>query len=350
MALWPAESLDGMTSGIYASDAMKELLRVAERIASTPITVMITGETGTGKEVLAKTIHDLSDRRQKPFTAFNCAAVPRDIMESQLFGFKKGSFTGALDNSLGIIRGAQGGTIVLDEVGEIHPELQPKLLRFLESNEVHPIGEERPQQVDIRVIAATNTDIERLVADGRFREDLYYRLNVIRLHVPPLRERREEIPVFVEHFLERFTRQYRKAPVSISDETLEYLLLYSWPGNVRQLANEVRRIVALATPGTPAGPALLSPEILQSRRTVPVAESQSQPHDITIALDQPMETAIESLERALIQHALRKSGGHLEEAARQLGVSRKGLYLKRGRLGLDAAAAASHNPGSHAVS
>ncbi len=344
VALWPAESVEGWTTGVYASDAMKELLRVAERIASTPVTVMITGETGTGKEVLAKTIHDISDRHLKPFTAFNCAAVPRDIMESQLFGFKKGSFTGALDNSLGIIRGAQGGTLLLDEVGEIHPELQPKLLRFLESNEVHPIGEARPQQVDIRVIAATNTDIERLVSEGRFREDLYYRLNVIRLHVPPLRDRREDVPVFVQHFLERFTRQYRKAPVSVSDETLEYLLLYSWPGNVRQLANEIRRIVALATPGTPAGPELLSPEILQSRRTIPVAPPPAVPHEIAVLLDQPMESAIETLERAMIQHALRKTNGHLEEAARQLGVSRKGLYLKRLRFGFDSPG--SQSPGN----
>ena len=314
---------------------MRNLLRTVERVAPVPVTVLLTGETGAGKEVIAKAIHDLSSRREYPFTGFNCSAVPKEMIESQLFGFKKGSFTGALDHSAGIIRAAEGGTLLLDEIGELSIDMQPKLLRFLESSEIHPLGEGRPLQVDVRVIAATNANIEKLVAEGRFREDLFYRLNIIRLHVPPLRERREEIPLLVEHFLERFCARFRKPGIGVSDELLEYLLLYSWPGNVRQLANEVRRIVALAPTGTVAGPDVLSDEIRSSRLTVAAAVRRPAASDVTIPLDQPLEAATEALERALIAHVLRKTGGHLEETARMLGISRKGLYLKRVRYGFE---------------
>ncbi len=186
--------------------------------------------------------------------------------------------------------------------------------------------------VDVRVLAATNADLERLVAEGKFRDDLFYRLNVVRLKLPPLRERREEIPPLVQHYLERFGQEQKKGRLTISDEVLEYLLLYSWPGNVRQLANEVRRMVAMAEPGTPLTPALLSPEILASRRTIP-ASSGAGP-ELRIPLDQPLPAAIQSVEQSMIRHALARAQGRLEEAAKLLGISRKGLFLKRRRWGL----------------
>jgi transcriptional regulator with PAS, ATPase and Fis domain len=251
------------------------------------------------------------------------------MFDSQLFGHRRGAFTGAHEAAPGVIRAAAGGTLFLDEIGEMAMEVQPKLLRFLESGEIHPVGEPRPQKVDVRVVAATNKDLEQLVAEGRFREDLFYRLNVLPIHIPPLRERREEIPALVENFLATFGREMQKPMLRVADETLEYLLLYRWPGNVRQLANELRRIVALAEPDSTIVPAQLSKEIVASRRTIPVEQSE-----VVIALKQPLQEATNQLERAAIEQALADANGNNDEAARALGLSRKGLYLKRQRLGL----------------
>ncbi|MBA3885624.1 MAG: sigma-54-dependent Fis family transcriptional regulator, partial [Acidobacteria bacterium] len=270
-ALWPADALEADTETIWASEQMAEVLQVARRIATNSLSVLITGETGTGKEVLARTIHRASDRASKAFLPFNCTAVPRDMLESQLFGHRKGAFTGADTAFPGVVRAAAGGTLFLDEIAEIPLDLQVKLLRFLEAHEIHPLGEPHPITVDVRVIAATNAPLEQLVAEGRLREDLFYRLNVIRLQLPPLRERREEIPPLVEHYLRRCGDEQKKGRLTISDETLEYLLLYSWPGNLRQLANEIRRVVAMADPNATVTPAMLSPEIQASRRTIPAA-------------------------------------------------------------------------------
>jgi DNA-binding NtrC family response regulator len=330
-ALWPAEALDGDPDSIWASEQMAETLAIARRIAPTPLSVLLTGETGTGKEMLARAIHRASDRADRPFLPFNCTAVPRDMLESQLFGYRKGAFTGADAAFPGVIRSAAGGTLFLDEIADIGPDVQPKLLRFLETHEIHPLGEPQPLKVDVRVIAATNASLEQLVADGRFREDLFYRLNVIRLKLPPLRERREEIPPLVHHYLRRYGDEQRKGRLTLSDEALEYLLLYNWPGNVRQLANEVRRMVALAEPDATLTPALLSQEILATRRTVPAA-AEAEP-EVRVALDQPLPVAVQMLEQLMVRRALDRTHGRVEEASRLLGISRKGLFLKRRRWG-----------------
>ncbi len=331
-ALWPAEALDGDPGVIWASEQTSELLTIARRIAPTPLSILLTGETGTGKEMLARTIHRASDRADRIFLPFNCTAVPREMLDSQLFGYRKGAFTGADASFAGVIRSAAGGTLFLDEIADVGLDVQPKLLRFLETHEIHPIGEPHPIVVDVRVLAATNADLERLVAEGRFRDDLFYRLNVVRLKLPPLRERREEIPPLVQHYLERFGQEQKKGRLTITDEVLEYLLLYSWPGNVRQLANEVRRMVALAESGTALTPAVLSPEIQASRRTI--AASSGAGAELRIPLDQPLPAAIQSVEQSMIRHALARAQGRVEEAARLLGISRKGLFLKRRRWGL----------------
>jgi DNA-binding NtrC family response regulator len=258
------------------------------------------------------------------------------MLDSQLFGHRRGSFTGATEHFPGVIRTAAGGTLFLDEIGETTPDVQPKLLRFLESNEIHPIGEVQPARVDVRVIAATNADLDALVTQGRFREDLFYRLNIVRLHVPPLRERRVEIPSLAHHYLHRHAQEYKKGHLRLAEETMEYLVLYRWPGNVRQLANEMRRLAALAEADAVLMPEHLSTEIAASRRTIPISDRVLEPTEIVVRIDQPMAAAVQHVERAMIQHALRTTGGRVEETAVLLGVSRKGLYLKRVRYGLDA--------------
>jgi DNA-binding NtrC family response regulator len=331
-ALWPVEELDGDPESIWASAEMSEVLRVARRIAPTPLPVLLTGETGTGKEMLARTIHRASDRADRPLIPFNCTAVPRDMLESQLFGYRKGAFTGADSSFAGVIRSAAGGTLFLDEIAEVGLDLQPKLLRFLESFEIHPLGEPQPMKVDVRVIAATNAPLEQLLAEGRLREDLFYRLNVVHLRLPPLRERREEIPPLVEHYLRKYGDELKKGRPTLSDEALEYLLLYNWPGNLRQLANEVRRMVAMADANATLRPAMLSPEIQASRRTIPATPAADP--ELRVRIDQPLPVAVELLEQTMVRNALNRSQGRVEEAARLLGISRKGLFLKRRRWGL----------------
>jgi DNA-binding NtrC family response regulator/tetratricopeptide (TPR) repeat protein len=330
-ALWPANTLE-TDGGLWVSEQMTELLSIAKRIAPADISVLLTGETGTGKEVLARAIHRASARAAKPFVPFNCTAVPREMLESQLFGYRKGAFTGADNAFEGIIRAAAGGTLFLDEIAEIGPELQPKLLRFLETHEVHGLGEAQPVKVDIRIIAATNADVETLVADGRLREDLFYRLNVVRLRLPPLRERREEIPPLIDHYLRKFAEEQKKGRLSLDDETLEYLVLYSWPGNVRQLVNELNRMVAFADPDSSIAPSLLSPEIQASRRTVRVTPGDEP--EIRVRLDQTLNDAVDAIERVMVSRALDRAKGNYENAAKLLGISRKGLFLKRRRWGM----------------
>jgi DNA-binding NtrC family response regulator len=330
-ALWPAEALDGDPESIWASEQSAELLTIARRIAPSQVPVLLTGETGTGKEMLARAIHRASDRADRPLQPFNCSAVPREMLESQLFGYRRGAFTGADASFPGVIRAAAGGTLFLDEIADMNLDLQPKLLRFLDYHEIHPLGEPHPIKVDVRVIAATNANLEQMVAEGRFREDLLYRLNVVRLRIAALRERREEIPPLVQHYLRRFSDEQKKGRLTITDEVLEYLVLYNWAGNLRQLANEVRRMVAFADRDSTITPALLSPEILASRRTI--AASPDEP-EVRVRLDQPMPAAVDMLEQVMVRRALERAHGRVEEASRLLGISRKGLFLKRRRWGL----------------
>ncbi len=333
-AIWPEPLPEQQLGFVCASESMLDLLSATRRVAASNIAVLITGETGTGKELLARAIHQCSPRSKQPFQPFNCTAVSREMLDSQLFGYRRGAFTGAHDAFPGVIRSAAGGTLLLDEIGEIGLDVQPKLLRFLESSEVHPLGEPSPIRVDVRVVAATNANLDKLVEEGKFREDLYYRLNVVRLTIPPLRERREEIPLLLDHFLERTQKEFGKSGLRVGEAAAEYLLLYNWPGNVRELANEVRRAVALAEPGAVLMPEHLSPKLAATRRTVPASQRPPDVTELVVRRDQPLNAAVEHVERALIQDALR-AHANVEDAARALGLSRKGLYLKRQRLKID---------------
>jgi hydrogenase-4 transcriptional activator len=319
---------------ICVSRAMNRVLEQINKIRSSNVTVLITGESGTGKELIARAIHAGSSRRFNKFIPFNCSAAPRDMVESQLFGFKKGAFTGAVTSNAGIIRTADSGTLFLDEIGDLPLDLQPKLLRFLQEGEIHPLGENQPEHVDVRVVAATNVNLEQQVTEGKFREDLFHRLNVIRIQVPPLRERREEIPALINHYLKLYQQEATKDNLQLSEETVDLMVVYDWPGNVRQLCNEVRRLVAYNESGSVISPDSLSNEIIRASREIKdTGKNLSMsfvPPDPSASLN--LGLAVEELERRMIQDALRRSSGNIAQAAKDLGLSRKGLYLKMDRL------------------
>jgi DNA-binding NtrC family response regulator/tetratricopeptide (TPR) repeat protein len=321
---------------VCASRAMSRVLEQIHKIRSSDVTVLITGESGTGKELIARAVHAGSSRRFRTFVPFNCSAAPREMIESQLFGYRKGSFTGAVTSNQGIIRAAEGGTLFLDEIGDLPIDLQPKLLRFLQEGEVHPLGENQPVHVDVRVVAATNSDLERAVKEGRFREDLFHRLNVIRIQVPPLRERREEIPALINYYLNLYQQESSKREIQLSEETVDLMVVYDWPGNVRQLCNELRRIVAYSESGSIVTPDSLSPEIARAGLDIqPVVSSMSKPKaelPEVMASGVTIAEAVEEIERRMIKDALRRSSGNIARAAKDLGLSRKGLYLKMDRL------------------
>ena len=311
---------------------MREQMNLARKIATTPVNVLITGASGTGKEILARAIHDFSDRAQKPFVPFNCAAVPRDLLESQLFGHRRGAFTGADRDQLGIIRTAREGTLFLDEIGEMGLDLQPKLLRFLESGEIAPLGEPGTLTVNVRIVAATNTNLEEAVRAGRFRDDLFYRLNVVHLTIKPLHERRDEIPGLVNHFVARAAEEFKKGQLGITEETMERLILYRWPGNVRQLQNEIRRMVALAEPDSVLTPEMIADTILDA---LPFARApRANDHEIAVPLHSKLVPTLARVEGEMIRAAWSQHKGKVDAVAKALGISRKGLYLKRQRLGL----------------
>jgi DNA-binding NtrC family response regulator len=334
-AVWPEDPIEDQLGALFISPEMRTVLATVRRVATTNATVLITGETGTGKEVVARLIHAYSQRAKAPFVAFNCTSSAKDMLDSQLFGHRRGAFTGAIEHAPGIVRSAERGTLLLDEVGDMPLELQPKLLRFLESGEILPVGESRPSKVDVRILAATNTRLEELIEKGLFREDLFYRLNIVEVSLPPLRERRSDIPPLANHYLKKYAAEHHKGHLRLAEDTMEYLLLHKWPGNVRQLANEMRKLAVMAEAGATLMPEHLSRDIASSRRTVPADVRPADPREVTVRLDQPLAAMIEHVERTAVQRAVTKHHGNLEAAAAMLGLTRKGLYLKRQRYGIE---------------
>jgi len=323
---------------IHSSPAMTHLVEEVHKIRSSDVTVLVTGESGTGKELVARAIHALSSRRQKVFVPFNCTAVPKELSEAYLFGYRRGAFTGAVKDSDGVIRTAVGGTLFLDEIGDLPIDVQPKLLRFLQEGEIQPLGEQRPMRVDVRIIAATNTDLEQMVAEGRFREDLYYRLNVIRLEVPPLRERRSEIPMIVNYYLNHCAAKFGRRDIQIAPQAIDLLMVAEWPGNVRQLCNEIQRVVARAEDGVLITSEQLSPELRRmsapatSPGTGSVIGAGAGGASVTTELQEvTLADALAEVERRMIDEALRKHKGNVSRASRELGLTRSGLYLKLAR-------------------
>jgi transcriptional regulator with PAS, ATPase and Fis domain/tetratricopeptide (TPR) repeat protein len=321
-----------MPGFIHSSPAMTQLVEEVHKIRSSDVTVLVTGESGTGKELVARAIHAISSRRAKVFVPFNCTAVPKELSEGYLFGYRRGAFTGAVNDSHGVIRTAAGGTLFLDEIGDLPLDVQPKLLRFLQEGEIQPLGEQRPAKVDVRIIAATNTDLEDMVAQGRFREDLYYRLNVIRLRVPPLRERRSEIPTIVNYYVNHYSAKFGRKDIQITPQAVDLLMVSDWPGNVRQLCNEIQRTVARAEDGTVITPEQLSPELKRtSSPTTPsgaASITSLPPSNLQTTGTGTLAEALAEVERRMISDALRRHGGNISRAARELGLTRRGLYLK----------------------
>ena len=295
-----------------------DVLRVVETVAPTDSTVLLQGESGTGKEVIARYIHEISNRAAGPFLSINCGALPESLLESELFGHVKGSFTGAHRDKLGLFAAAAGGTFFLDEIGETSPATQVKLLRVLQHREVIPVGSTDAIPVDTRVIAATNRDLEEEIRRGGFRSDLYYRLNVISVHLPPLRERRDDVPLLAELFLRRVAETRGEEQKTLSADALSAMMVYDWPGNVRELENALER-AALLTPGTVIEPAVL-PERVVERRAEPLVAERRAPNP-----------TLETVERAYIQWILQQEGGNKTRAAEVLGIDPSTLYRKLSR-------------------
>jgi two-component system, NtrC family, response regulator HydG len=304
---------------IGQSEPMKQLYALIEQVSATAATVLVTGESGTGKELVARTIHDMSDRSGGPFVAVNCSAIMASLWESETFGYEKGAFTGAHRQHVGFIEQAHGGTLFLDEVGEMSREAQAKFLRVLESHRLKRVGGRQEILVDMRVIAATNRDLDATVREGRFRQDLYYRLAVFALHAPPLRRRREDIPLLARSFVAQFAAAYGKEGAELSDAAMARLKTYDWPGNVRELRNAVERAVIVA-PERVIGEKHL-PAHLGAPARVPAEAPAAFPEGATI----------QGMERALILDTLEKVGGNKTRAARQLGISLKTLHNKLAR-------------------
>ena len=314
---------------IYRSEAMRKIVEQIYNLRTSDIPILITGETGTGKDLLARAIHTLSSRSAHAFIPFNCAATPRELIESQLFGHRHGAFTGARTDFPGLIGAAEKGTLFLDEVGELAREVQPKLLRFLQDGEIQRLGETKPRCANVRVIAATNRELKSMVEAGEFRTDLYYRLNVVQLYLPPLRERREEIPLLTEHFLQRYTKLAGKQKITLTPSVMDWLRRYDWPGNGRELENEIQRLVALTPAGEKITPAALSPIIAQPPPLQLVGRSSGAPGRKTLG-ERLAET-----EREIINESLARHQGNLSRTALELGISRNGLRKMIIRLRLD---------------
>ena len=313
---------------IGSGAAMQQVAALISRVGPTEARVLITGESGTGKELVAAAIHAASRRRARAFVTVNCAAIPRDLVESEMFGHERGSFTGATERRLGRFELAHGGTLFLDEVGDLSPEAQAKLLRTLETGELQRIGAETLMHIDARVVAATNRQLEEAVSTGSFREDLFFRLNVFPIHLPPLRERLEDLPALVAHLAERVRPRHA---ARFTDAALDALASYSWPGNVRELANLVERLSILS------GPVIDAPAVRQVLRGA-AAPAAATP--LISLLGRPLSDALDEVERGLISAALTQAQRNMAEAARILQTDRANLYRRMRRLGLDKSAEA----------
>jgi transcriptional regulator with PAS, ATPase and Fis domain len=317
------ETLPGM---IFASRAMDEVARAVARVKDSNSTVLVSGESGTGKELVAHALHRLSRRSESDFIPFNCSAAPPDLIESMLFGHRKGSFTGALRDNEGLIRAAEGGTLFLDEIGDLPLALQPKLLRFLQEGEIHTLGDRSPRKVNIRVIAATHKDLDKLVRENLFREDLYYRIATLTIKVPPLRERPEDISALISHYLSHYARRNDRAIAGITWQAIRVLEEYSWPGNVRELAGEMERLVLYADEGGYITQDHISPQI----------HPNSQNTQDGIRSAENLDVLMEDYERRVITETLKRNDCNVARTSEALGLgSRQTLYKKIKRLAID---------------
>ncbi len=311
-----SQRLDTMNF-IGHSVQMQAIFNTLERVIPTRSNVLILGESGTGKEVIAEIIHKNSPRRDSPFMSINCSAIPDNLLESELFGYKKGAFTGASSDKPGILTLANGGTLFLDEIGDMPVHLQTKLLKFLETSEVFPLGDTRSHHVDVRVISATNKNLEELVKEGKFRDDLYYRLNVIEIKLPPLRERKDDIPLLVNHFIEKFCNENNRTMVTITDEALECLKNYNWPGNIRELRNVIERAV------------ILCPGDTITLDDIPEKIKYNDVHSGTT-----LRERLNFYEKKILLESLAKHGWNKEEVAKELEIDLATLYRKMKRLNI----------------
>jgi two-component system, NtrC family, response regulator AtoC len=353
-AAQPATAASGRYGLIGRSPQLEQVFGVIEKVADTPSTVLISGESGTGKELIARALHGNSSRKAGPFIKINCAAIPKTLMESELFGYEKGAFTGAVASKPGRFELADGGTLFLDEIGEIPVEMQVKLLRVLQESEFERVGGIKTIKVDVRLVTATNRDLQKEVASQTFREDLFYRLNVVPIHLPPLRERRGDIPLLVEHFIARFNERLKKQIAGIDEEALTRLMAHPWPGNIRELENVLERTI-LFCEGPTIHASNLPPEISGGSGPVPVpppaasvlptpsvaSPSAPPPPPATPApgtrassLKEIVRQETERVERELIMRALEETGGNVTQAARKLKISRKSLQNKMKEFGL----------------
>jgi two-component system response regulator AtoC len=318
---------------------MKEIRDIIEQVADTDITVLVRGDSGTGKELVARTLFQLSGRRELPFVKVNCAALPSELLESELFGFEKGAFTGAQKRKLGKFEYADRGTIFLDEISEMHPGLQAKLLQVLQDGEFSRLGSESDVRVDTRIIAATNRNLEEAVKDGSFREDLYYRLNVVTVQLPPLRDRLDAVPLLVDHFLRKNNEQYHKNLQQLSPETMRLFMQYHWPGNVRELENMVRRMVVLGNEQA------VIEEIADARSAAELPEESNESLDLDalgadfsnadgIDLKRISRRAAQLAEKRVIERVLQQTRWNRKEAAERLQISYKALLYKMKENGL----------------
>jgi DNA-binding NtrC family response regulator len=332
------------------SPAIRQIYAVVEKVADTPSTVLITGESGTGKELVARALHDNSSRRTGPFIKINCAAIPKTLMESELFGYEKGAFTGAVGSKPGRFELAHGGTLFLDEIGEIPVEMQVKLLRVLQESEFERVGGIKTIKVDVRLLTATNRDLAAEIASGGFRDDLFYRLNVVPIHLPALRERRQDIPMLVDHFIARFNERLKKQITGADPEAVERLVAHNWPGNIRELENVIERTILFCEgpriqledlPREFGGGTVSSsqPDLVAAAAAVPApaspVPSAAPPVGEEVgSLKEAVRVETERVERDLIQRALDETGGNVTQAARKLQISRKSLQTKMKELGL----------------